>query len=78
VTSADSDDHSPDPDCHGIAAERALVERFDRHAFVEAEVAKASGASGIERIPVDSLDAGANADLQGLKGRLRHIAIDYQ
>jgi hypothetical protein len=78
MTATDRNDHSPDADGHRIAAERALVKRFDRHAFVEPEVAQTTGTAGIKLIPVNSLDAGANADFQGFQGRLRHIAIDYQ
>jgi hypothetical protein len=78
VTAADGNDHASDSYRHGIAAERALMKRFDRHAFVEAEVAQTTRTAGIEQIPINPFDSGANADLEGFKGRFRHIAIDYQ
>ena len=78
MATTNGNDHPTDANRHGIAAEWTLVKRLDRHAFVEAEVAQTTRTAGIEQIPVDLLNPGANADLQGLKGRFRHIAIDYQ
>ena len=57
---ADRDGHPADPDRERIAAERAEVERLDRDAFVEAEVAQAAGlACRSSERPVDRRDARA-------------------
>jgi hypothetical protein len=78
MAAADCDHHPSDPNGHRIAAERTLVKGLDGHALIEPEVAQTTSTAGIEQIPINSFDPGANADLQGLKARHRHIAIDYQ
>lgn len=79
MTPAYGNHHSPDPNGHGIAAERPLVKRLDGNAFVESEIAQAARTGRAQRVPVDLADPRRNPDAQRFKGhRLRHIATDYQ
>ena len=58
----DRDGHPADPDRDRIAAERAEVQRFDRDAFVETEMAQAAGFGLVEDRPVDAEDTRLGSD----------------
>ena len=77
---ADGDGHPADPDRERIAPERAEVQRLDRNALVEAEVAQATGLAFLERGPVDRRDSRAGAELQLVErgDRAVSFASDYQ
>ncbi len=66
---ADRDRHPADAHRQRIAAERAEVQRLDRDAFVEAELAQAAGLAFAERCPVDRRNPRARAQLQLVERR---------
>lgn len=41
MSAANGNRHPPDPNSKRVAAERAKMERFNRHAFVKSKVAQA-------------------------------------
>ena len=77
---ADRDGHPADPHRQRIAAERAAMERLDRDALVEAEVAQAA-AHRRRRARAQSIAAirARRPSFEVVEGgRSRHIATDYQ
>ena len=76
VGAADRDGHPPDPDGQRILAERPKVERLDRDAFVEPEMAQAAGFGFTERGPVDGRNFGTRANLQLVEAsQWRHLRV---
>ena len=65
---ADGDRHAADAHRQRIGAERAAVERLDRHALVEPEMAQAAGIAVAERAQSIGGDARAVTDLELVEG----------
>jgi hypothetical protein len=75
---AERDRHPADAAGDGIEAERPAVQRLDRDAFIETQLAQPPCFLLAQPRPIDCDHAGGVAERQLIKAQMGHAASDYQ